>query len=78
LAVARPLARERLALGATHLERGVGLGPADGVRDLLLGRERHVERELWRGGNVSVAAGPGRERRLCTCGGMIIMLGVTP
>ena len=34
--------------GGSGLEGGVRLGAGDRVRDLLFGRERHVQRDLWR------------------------------
>ena len=64
--------------GGSGLEGGVRLGAGDRVRDLLFGRERHVQRDLGtRSESVSIAARTECGWRLRTWGGMMSMLGVT-
>ena len=68
----------RLEARDARLEGGVGLGAADGVRNLLFWCESHIQREL-RNNSPSVRKDSARaDSASHTCGGMISMLGVTP
>ena len=74
----------RLKPGHARLEARLGRGAALLVRELLLGGERHVEQHLRKQQNDGQCTEQTQRQphvfnvRESTCGGMIIMLGVTP